>query len=47
MPFRLLVPADIHRALLEQARAEAPNECCGLLAGTLGNDGAIGRVVKH
>ncbi len=33
MSFRLLLPAQIHGAMLAQARAELPNECCGLLAG--------------
>jgi [CysO sulfur-carrier protein]-S-L-cysteine hydrolase len=34
-PFRLLVPSSMVREMVEQARAEAPNECCGLLAGRL------------
>ncbi len=33
MSFRLLLPAPILQAILDQARAELPNECCGLLAG--------------
>jgi proteasome lid subunit RPN8/RPN11 len=32
--------------MFAQAQAELPNECCGLLAGTVGPDG-IGRVVKR
>jgi len=32
---RLLIPEPIHAAILAQAAAEAPNECCGLLAGPL------------
>lgn len=30
-----------------QAKAELPNECCGLLAGRLAEDGAVGRVEKR
>jgi proteasome lid subunit RPN8/RPN11 len=33
MPFRLLVPRNLLDALVAQALAEQPNECCGLLAG--------------
>ncbi len=33
IPFRLLVPRSIYEQMLIQARAELPNECCGLLAG--------------
>jgi len=33
--FRLEVPADIVEEILVQARAELPDECCGLLAGHL------------
>ena len=47
-PFRLLVPREILEQMVSQARAELPNECCGLLAGRI-EDGAngekIGRVV--
>jgi proteasome lid subunit RPN8/RPN11 len=32
-PFRLLVPRAILDEMVAQARAELPNECCGLLAG--------------
>ena len=28
----MVIPAEIRRALLEHARAEAPNEACGLVA---------------
>lgn len=45
MPFRLVLPADVFEAMLAQARAEQPNECCGLLAGGIA-DGA-GRVVMR
>lgn len=51
MPFQLLLPAGVHDALLAQARAEQPNECCGLLAGLLerpdGADVPVGRVVRR
>jgi [CysO sulfur-carrier protein]-S-L-cysteine hydrolase len=41
---RLMIPADVHGALVAQARAEAPLECCGLLAGrVLRNDGIVER----
>ena len=45
MPFRLIVPRAIHDAMVVQALAEQPNECCGLLAG-VANEG-IARVVTH
>jgi [CysO sulfur-carrier protein]-S-L-cysteine hydrolase len=32
-PFRLLLPRQIYDAIIAQAQAELPNECCGLLAG--------------
>ncbi len=41
-PFRLLLPRQFYIAILEQAQAELPNECCGLLAGRI-EDG-VGRV---
>lgn len=31
--FRLLVPRDLYDAMIAQAFAELPNECCGLFAG--------------
>jgi proteasome lid subunit RPN8/RPN11 len=34
-PFRLLVPRELYEAMVSQAVAELPNECCGLLAGRL------------
>lgn len=37
-PFRLVLPAQIHARMIEQARVELPNECCGLLAGKWGQD---------
>jgi [CysO sulfur-carrier protein]-S-L-cysteine hydrolase len=45
MPFRLTLPRDIHDAILAQALAEQPNECCGLLAGVV-SDG-VARVVER
>jgi proteasome lid subunit RPN8/RPN11 len=44
-PFRLLLPTQIYKALVEHARAELPNECCGYLAGRI-VDG-VGRVEKR
>lgn len=45
MPFRLLVPRDVHDAMLAQALSEHPNECCGQLGGTI--DGGVGHVRKR
>ncbi len=33
-PARASLPAEIHRAVLAHARAEYPNEACGIIAGT-------------
>ena len=33
MSFRLLLPQQIYEEMMDQAVAELPNECCGLLAG--------------
>jgi proteasome lid subunit RPN8/RPN11 len=44
--FRLALPAQFVEEMFAQARAELPNECCGLLAGTIGPDG-VGRVVRR
>jgi [CysO sulfur-carrier protein]-S-L-cysteine hydrolase len=33
--------------MFAQARAEFPNECCGLLAGRRESDGTVGRVVRR
>jgi proteasome lid subunit RPN8/RPN11 len=43
---RLLIPQPIHAAILAQAAAEAPNECCGLLAGSL-RPSEDYRVIEH
>jgi proteasome lid subunit RPN8/RPN11 len=45
MPFRLTLPGDIHDAILAQALAEQPNECCGLLAGVV--SGGVARAVER
>src|SRR5437899_1519217 len=42
---RLLIPRSLLAAVLAHARAELPNECCGLLAGVV-EDG-VGRVTEH
>lgn len=34
-PIHLLLPRQFYTAMLEQAQAELPNECCGLLAGRI------------
>jgi proteasome lid subunit RPN8/RPN11 len=44
-PFRLLLPRSLHEEMLAQARAEQPNECCGLLAGKV--EAGVGRVVRR
>ena len=44
--YRLRIPRDIYEAVLQQAQAELPNECCGLLAGVITDDG-IGKVSHH
>jgi [CysO sulfur-carrier protein]-S-L-cysteine hydrolase len=41
-PFRLRLPQSLYRDMVAQAVAELPNECCGLLAGTVAD--AIGLV---
>ena len=45
-PFaRLVIPKAILDAVLSQARAELPNECCGVLAGQV--DLGVGTVSQH
>lgn len=34
-PFRLVIPRPIFEELLDHARTDWPNECCGLLSGTV------------
>lgn len=51
-PFRLRVPHSLVEEMLAQAVAELPNECCGLLAGTLevsaeSEAAPLGRVVRR
>jgi proteasome lid subunit RPN8/RPN11 len=43
MPFRLVIPRIVHVELFAQARSEQPNECCGILAGTV--EAGVGRVL--
>jgi proteasome lid subunit RPN8/RPN11 len=38
-PFRLLLLRQLLDEMTAQAQAELPNECCGLLGGTVGADG--------
>jgi proteasome lid subunit RPN8/RPN11 len=44
-PFRLELPRELYDAMVAQALAERPNECCGLLAGVI-EDG-IGKVKRY
>ncbi len=44
MPFRLVLPRSVYEAMIAQAQAEQPLECCGLLAGVV--EEGTGRVVK-
>ena len=44
--FRLVLPRQIHSEMVKQARAEQPNECCGLLAGTNDCNGFVKTVTK-
>jgi proteasome lid subunit RPN8/RPN11 len=39
-PFCLLLPRRLYDEMIAQARAELPNECCGLLAGRVEGTGA-------
>nr|PZN88413.1 MAG: hypothetical protein DIU54_02180 [Acidobacteriota bacterium] len=34
-PRRVILPRDVRRAIVEHARADLPDECCGLLVGRL------------
>jgi proteasome lid subunit RPN8/RPN11 len=52
IPFKLVIPRELYEEMLAQARAELPNECCGLLAGCLVADASnlsipLGKVVKR
>jgi proteasome lid subunit RPN8/RPN11 len=41
-----LLPTQVIEEMFAQARAELPNECCGILAGIL-DEGGVGRVVRR
>jgi [CysO sulfur-carrier protein]-S-L-cysteine hydrolase len=41
MRFRLLLPTPLFEEMIAQARAELPNECCGILVGRLNGDRGI------
>ncbi|QEL18985.1 M67 family metallopeptidase [Limnoglobus roseus] len=43
-PFRLVIPRPVFEEMLSHARADRPNECCGLLAGVV--EANVGRVRK-
>lgn|SRR5262245_25563024 len=45
MLFRLLLPRKLYEQMVAQAKAELPNECCGLLAGRLEDGGRVGCVL--
>jgi proteasome lid subunit RPN8/RPN11 len=51
MAFRLAVPESVRDAMVAQALAEQPNECCGLLAGVeempAGGGVPVGRVTAR
>jgi proteasome lid subunit RPN8/RPN11 len=44
---RLLIPRPVYAAMLAQAVAEAPLECCGLLAGPAAGQGGQRRVMAR
>jgi proteasome lid subunit RPN8/RPN11 len=46
IPFRLLIPRRHYNAMVAQAKAELPNECCGLLAGLVELSN-LGRVLQR
>jgi proteasome lid subunit RPN8/RPN11 len=41
------MPAPLYDAMIAHARAELPNECCGLLAGRISDDGLGAEVVER
>jgi [CysO sulfur-carrier protein]-S-L-cysteine hydrolase len=45
--FLLQIPRNLFDEMLAQALAERPNECCGLFAGRIGADGALGEVTQR
>jgi proteasome lid subunit RPN8/RPN11 len=46
MPIHLQIPRHLYDAMIAQARAELPNECCGLLAGHILTGEGLGQVVQ-
>ncbi len=46
IPFRLLIRRGHYQAMVAQAKAELPNECCGLLAGLV-EEFKVGRVLER
>jgi proteasome lid subunit RPN8/RPN11 len=46
-PFRLQVPRAIFEAMLAQAAAEAPNECCGWLLGNVNAAAGVALVTER
>jgi len=44
--FRLLLPRPLHDGIIAQARAELPNECCGILAGQVITSGTGERLAQ-
>jgi proteasome lid subunit RPN8/RPN11 len=49
MAFAVQIPRRIYQEMVAQARAELPNECCGLLAGRILPEGRspVARIVKR
>jgi proteasome lid subunit RPN8/RPN11 len=46
MPFHLQIPRQLFESTLAHARAELPNECCGLLAGHVASELGQALVVR-
>jgi proteasome lid subunit RPN8/RPN11 len=46
MAFRLLLPRKFVEAMIAQALAERPNECCGVLGGVVEEGGSAARVLE-
>ena len=38
IPFRLILPTQIHDEMIEHAKSTLPAECCGIIAGTIDKD---------
>ena len=45
--FLLRIPQDLHAAMIAQAKAELPHECCGLLAGKISAEGTLAEAVER